>query len=81
MPSQKNWSIFTLLPRQAHTQESGDEDLLKVLDFYKCHRAYVRGKVDRFQLDDPNISKEKKSEALKRARTYFNPAYQYAHRF
>ena len=66
---------------QTYIEESGDEGLLKVQDFYKCYRAYVRGKVDSFQLDDPNISKEKKSEALGRAQTYFNLAYQYAHRF
>ncbi len=66
---------------QTYIQKSGDEDLLKVLDFYKCYRAYVRGKVDSFQLDDPNIPAEKKREILKRAERYFDLSNRYAHRF
>ena len=35
---------------------SGDAELLKLLDFYKVYRAFVRGKVNSFRLDDQNIS-------------------------
>jgi aminoglycoside phosphotransferase family enzyme len=42
-----------------------------LLDFYKCYRAYVRGKVESFKLDDPYISEEEKAEALTTARRYF----------
>ena len=66
---------------RTYIEKSGDRDVLKVLDFYMCYRAYVRGKVDSFQLDDPNIPGEKKSEALKRAQKYFNLSCQYAKRF
>ena len=48
---------------RAYVGESGDHELAEVLDFYKCYRAFVRGKVESFQLDDPNISDEKKEEA------------------
>ena len=61
--------------------ESGDQELTEVLDFYKCYRAYVRGKVESFRLDDPYIPEEEKKEALKRAQKYFNLAYRYAQRF
>jgi aminoglycoside phosphotransferase family enzyme len=61
--------------------ESGDQELTEVLDFYKCYRAYVRGKVESFRLDDPHIPGEDKKEALKRAQKYFNLAYRYAQRF
>jgi aminoglycoside phosphotransferase family enzyme len=60
--------------------ESGDQGLKEVLDFYKCYRAYVRGKVESFRLDDPHIPEEGKKEALKRAQKYFDLAHRYAMR-
>jgi aminoglycoside phosphotransferase family enzyme len=64
-----------------YIDRSGDRDLLGILDFYKCYRAYVRGKVESFRLDDPNIPEEEKKEALKRAQKYFNLAHRYSQRF
>jgi hypothetical protein len=66
---------------RAFIGESGDHELMEVLDFYKCYRAYVRGKVESFRLDDPHIPEEEKKEALKRAQKYFNLAHRYALRF
>ncbi len=65
----------------AYIGESGDHGLMDVLHFYKCYRAYVRGKVESFRLDDPNIPEKEKEEALKRAQEYFNLSYRYAQRF
>ncbi len=65
----------------AYVGESGDYELMEVLDFYKCYRAYVRGKVESFRLDDPHIPEGEKKEALKRAQKYFSLAYRYAQRF
>jgi uncharacterized protein len=56
---------------------SHDEDLLKLLDFYKCYRAYVRGKVESFKLDDPYIPQEEKATVLTAARRYFQLARSY----
>jgi len=53
---------------------SHDEELLKLLDFYKCYRAYVRGKVESFKFDDPYIPEEEKAKVLTAARTYFELA-------
>jgi hypothetical protein len=66
---------------RAFIGESGDHELIEVLDFYKCYRAYVRGKVESFRLDDPNIPMGQKAEALERAQKYFGLAYDYARRF
>jgi hypothetical protein len=66
---------------RAYVGESGDLELTEVLDFYKCYRAYVRGKVESFRLDDPHIPMEEKKGALERAQKYFNLAYQYSQRF
>jgi aminoglycoside phosphotransferase family enzyme len=65
----------------AYIGESGDHELMEVLDFYKCYRAYVRGKVESFRLDDPYIPEGEKKEALKRAEKYFGLAHRYAQRF
>jgi len=54
-----------------------DEELLKLLDFYKCYRAYVRGKVESFKLDDPYIPEEEKTKVLTAARSYFKLAESY----
>ncbi|HUL23977.1 MAG TPA: hypothetical protein VLZ10_21185 [Thermodesulfobacteriota bacterium] len=65
----------------AYVGESGDHELMEVLDFYKCYRAYVRGKVESFRLDNARIPEKEKEEALKRAQKYFDLAHRYAQRF
>ena len=56
---------------------SHDEELLKLLDFYKCYRACVRGKVESFKLDDPYIPEEEKAKVLTTAQSYFELAESY----
>ena len=56
---------------------SGDNTLLQLLDFYKCYRAYVRGKVACFTLDDLLISEEVKARTLAEAKKYFELAETY----
>ena len=57
---------------------SKDQQLGQLLPFYKCYRAYVRGKVISFKLDDPNITAEEKAAATQEAQAYFKLAVQYA---
>lgn len=57
---------------------SKDPQLKTLMPFYKCYRAYVRGKVISFRLDDPNIKAEDKKAAIKDASAYFKLALQYA---
>ena len=54
-----------------YVKYSGDEEMMELLPFYKCYRAYVRGKVVSFKLKDPNLSSEDKKAAMKEARAYF----------
>ena len=56
----------------------GDPDLLQMLDFYKCYRAYVRGKIHAFTAQDPAQAPETRDQALKTARAYFDLAGEYA---
>jgi aminoglycoside phosphotransferase family enzyme len=66
---------------RTYIEKSGDRELSLLLDFYKCYRAYVRGKVESFRLDDPHIPEKEKKGALQRARKYFDLAQRYALRF
>jgi len=61
----------------AYVKLSHDAELLEVLNFYKCYRAYVRGKVESFKLDDPYIPKGEKTGILSIARSYFELAKSY----
>ncbi len=60
-----------------YVELSHDEGLLKLLNFYKCYRAYVRGKVESFKLDDPYIPEEEKAKVLAVAQGYFELAESY----
>jgi aminoglycoside phosphotransferase family enzyme/predicted kinase len=57
---------------------SRDWSLFLLLNFYKSYRAYVRGKVISFRLDDPAMVDAEKGSALKDARAYFRWAHHYA---
>jgi aminoglycoside phosphotransferase family enzyme len=61
-----------------YVEYSGDHELAKLLPFYKCYRAYVRGKVVSFKLKDPRVGGEEKRAAMKEAKEYFRLAYTYA---
>ena len=61
----------------AYVELSRDRELLDLLNFYKCYRAYVRAKVESFKLDDPYIPEEEKAEALAAARSYFELGQSY----
>ena len=61
-----------------YLEYSKDSKLKKLLPFYKCYRAYVRGKVVSFKLNDKNISEKEKMKAKKEAQSYFDLAAKYA---
>ncbi len=63
---------------ERYIKYSGDRELTKLLPFYKCYRAYVRGKVTSFKLKDPSVGREDKSEAIEEAKAYFKQASTYA---
>ncbi len=64
---------------RAYVELNQDEELMGLLNFYKCYRAYVRGKVESFKLDDVYISEQEKGKTLAVARSYFDLAYRYTH--
>jgi aminoglycoside phosphotransferase family enzyme len=63
---------------EKYIKYSEDQELWALLPFYKCYRAYVRGKVVGFRLKDPNINEQEKAAAVKEAKAYFKLASNYA---
>ncbi len=68
--------------RRAYEEEylriTKDPEANIFLPFFKCYRAYVRGKVNSFLLDDPHLPEDEKKKALERARRLFSLARRYA---
>lgn len=60
------------------TAASGDDSLRPMLNFYKCYRAYVRGKIGLFTAHDPQVDEATKNSCLEQAAKYFLLAEQYA---
>jgi aminoglycoside phosphotransferase family enzyme len=62
---------------RTYIEESGDGGVAGLLDFFKVYRAYVRGKVTSFRLDDAQLDAEERELVRSTARAYFQLAYSY----
>lgn len=56
----------------------GDARMLELVDFYKCYRAYVRGKVESFQGEAEESSEKDRQAHVRQAKQYFRQALGYA---
>lgn len=57
---------------------AGDTSLLPMLNFYKCYRAYVRGKIGLFTAHAPEVDPATAETCLAQAKKYFALAERYA---
>ncbi|MFI5324092.1 MAG: AAA family ATPase [Thermodesulfobacteriota bacterium] len=55
-----------------------DKGIYDVMDFYKCYRAFVRGKVESIRAYEPEVPDEEKQASRERAQKYFRFALRYA---
>jgi predicted kinase len=55
-----------------------DSEMLRLMDFYKCYRAYVRGKVESFHQARAEVSEREQRESRMQAKRYFRLALRYA---
>ena len=55
----------------------GDQGMLELMDFYKCYRAFVRGKVESLQSAGAQLERDR-SKSRNHAHRYFQLALQYA---
>ncbi len=74
----KGWRELSSFFVDRYVAFSGDRELKGLLSFYKCYRAYVRGKVTSFKLNDSRINTDEKNLAKKDASAYFDLAAHYA---
>ncbi|MBT8364189.1 MAG: AAA family ATPase, partial [Deltaproteobacteria bacterium] len=58
-----------------------DEEMLILLDFYKCYRACVRAKVNCFHLQEKVLLMNAKSKLVRETERYLKLAYRYAVQF
>jgi aminoglycoside phosphotransferase family enzyme/predicted kinase len=65
---------------EAYQRRTGDRDLFSLLPFYRCYRAFVRGKVLSFRLNEAEFGEEDRAAAATRARAFFDLARRYASR-
>ncbi len=63
---------------ESYLSVTGDPEAGIFLPFFKCYRAYVRGKVTSFLLDDPHVGEGEKEKAKELARTLFRLSRRYA---
>ena len=61
-------------------EKSGDTGLQEMLNFYKCYRAYVRGKINLFTANAPEVNQDTKQQCQEMAGKYFILAERYASR-
>jgi aminoglycoside phosphotransferase family enzyme len=59
------------------SQLSGDSGMKEMLNFYKCYRAYVRGKISLFTAGDPAVDEAVRISCTKAAGKYFALAESY----
>jgi len=62
---------------KAYQAGSGERNVEELLVFYKVYRAYVRGKVNSFQLDDDGLPSKEKERIARQASAYFDLARSY----
>jgi predicted kinase len=65
---------------EAYQRRTGDGDFFALLPFYRCYRAYVRGKVLSFRLNEAEFGEEERDMAAARAVKFFDLALRYASR-
>ena len=74
------WSSWAETFVEAYIRHARDPEIRRLLDFYRCYYAYVRGKVVGFRTRDEAIGEKERREAIETAARYFNLAFTYAAR-
>ena len=73
-----NWPYLSSFLIRSYVEKSKDSSLFEILNFYKSYRAYVRGKVIGFALQDTNIAEDESKKLTEVAKKYFDLSKYYA---
>lgn len=63
---------------QEYTALSGDRQLARLVPFYACYRAYVRGKVTSFKLNDTSLPASKLKQIRASAQRFFKLSLEFS---
>ena len=74
----KGWYGFSRFMVKDISGAMNDAGIYGVIDFYKCYRAFVRGKVESIRASEPEVPGDEKRLSLERAKKYFRLALRYA---
>jgi len=55
-----------------------DDNIFKIIDFYKCYRAFVRGKIESLRSEESELPEKEGKDSLRRAKQYFTLSLKYA---
>lgn len=61
-----------------YKEDSGDTELDEVLNFYKCYRASVRGKIGLLTAHEPEVDEKTRATSMAQATKYYLLAQKYA---
>lgn len=61
-----------------YQEDSGDTDLEVMLNFYKCYRAAIRGKIGLLTAHEEEVDEQTRTTALQQAKQYYLLAQKYA---
>ena len=73
----RGYPAFSRHIAERYAESSRDRQVLQILNFYQGYRAFVRGKVNSFTLDEPEVSQSEKEIATQTARDYFRLSLSY----
>jgi hypothetical protein len=73
----RGYPAFSERIANRYAASSGDSQVLRLLPFYKSYRAFVRGKVLGFTVDEPEVSAAEKESARAMSGDYFRLALAY----
>ncbi len=62
---------------ERYASRADDPEVLTMLPFYCCYRAYVRGKINLFTAGEPEVDEASREKALEQAGRYFALAQRY----
>jgi uncharacterized protein len=69
---------FSTKLESAYASAARDPGLATLLPFYKCYRAYVRGKVESLKSDEQDVGDDERGQAALQALRYFLLSTRYA---
>ncbi len=63
---------------ESFSRQSNDRQMFEVINFYKCYRAFVRGKICLLTVNDPGVDERTKLRCTQQAVRYFALAAHYS---